>query len=83
MKAELVQTTSFDLNSIDIADTDVYEPSAPEIPPGFSARIVSFKDLLKKLKPDCFEDIVAAVALYRPDLWAAVWWMTVNESTAN
>ncbi len=25
-----------------------------------------FRELLKKLKPDCFEDIVAAVALYRP-----------------
>ena len=25
-----------------------------------------FQELLKKLKPDCFEDIVAAVALYRP-----------------
>src|SRR5690606_37180973 len=25
-----------------------------------------FKDLLQRLKPDCFEDIIAAVALYRP-----------------
>lgn len=25
-----------------------------------------FRELLKRLKPDCFEDIVAAVALYRP-----------------
>ena len=25
-----------------------------------------FKKLLKRLKPDCFEDVVAAVALYRP-----------------
>jgi len=25
-----------------------------------------FRDLLRRLKPDCFEDIIAAVALYRP-----------------
>ncbi|MBW2731853.1 MAG: DNA polymerase III subunit alpha [Deltaproteobacteria bacterium] len=32
----------------------------------FQLESSGFKELLKKLKPDCFEDIVAAVALYRP-----------------
>jgi DNA polymerase-3 subunit alpha len=32
----------------------------------FQLESSGFKDLLKKLRPDCFEDIVAAVALYRP-----------------
>ncbi|MFT5434683.1 MAG: DNA polymerase-3 subunit alpha, partial [Myxococcota bacterium] len=32
----------------------------------FQLESSGFKDLMKKLKPDCFEDIVAAVALYRP-----------------
>ena len=57
----------FDLNSIDIADTDVYELISSGNTTGvFQLESSGFKDLLKKLKPDCFEDIVAAVALYRP-----------------
>lgn len=32
----------------------------------FQLESSGFKELLKRLKPDCFEDIVAAVALYRP-----------------
>ncbi len=32
----------------------------------FQLESSGFKELLKKLKPDCFEDIIAAVALYRP-----------------
>jgi DNA polymerase-3 subunit alpha len=32
----------------------------------FQLESTGFQELLKKLKPDCFEDIVAAVALYRP-----------------
>ncbi len=32
----------------------------------FQLESSGFRELLKKLKPDCFEDIVAAVALYRP-----------------
>lgn len=32
----------------------------------FQLESSGFRDLLKKLKPDCFEDIVAAGALYRP-----------------
>ncbi len=32
----------------------------------FQLESSGFQELLKRLKPDCFEDIVAAVALYRP-----------------
>ncbi|MCC7385720.1 MAG: DNA polymerase III subunit alpha [Deltaproteobacteria bacterium] len=32
----------------------------------FQLESTGFQELLKKLKPDCFEDVVAAVALYRP-----------------
>ncbi|MBI2377524.1 MAG: DNA polymerase III subunit alpha [Deltaproteobacteria bacterium] len=32
----------------------------------FQLESTGFRELLKRLKPDCFEDIVAAVALYRP-----------------
>ncbi|MBN2715766.1 MAG: DNA polymerase III subunit alpha [Deltaproteobacteria bacterium] len=32
----------------------------------FQLESSGFQELLKKLKPDCFEDIIAAVALYRP-----------------
>lgn len=32
----------------------------------FQVESSGFQDLCRKLKPDCFEDIVAAVALYRP-----------------
>jgi DNA polymerase-3 subunit alpha len=32
----------------------------------FQVESQGFREMCKKLKPDCFEDIVAAVALYRP-----------------
>ncbi len=32
----------------------------------FQVESTGFQDLCRRLKPDCFEDIVAAVALYRP-----------------
>ena len=35
-------------------------------PACFQLESSGFRELLKKLRPDCFEDIVAAGALYRP-----------------
>ena len=32
----------------------------------FQMESQGFREMCRKLKPDCFEDIVAAVALYRP-----------------
>ena len=34
------------------------------------------KRAVKKLKPSCFEDIIALVALYRPGPWNRAWLMT-------
>ena len=40
--------------------------SAADVTGVFQVESSGFRELLKKLKPDCFEDIVAAGALYRP-----------------
>jgi hypothetical protein len=48
-------------------DAGVYEMISRGDTTGvFQLESSGFKDLLKKLRPDCFEDIIAAVALYRP-----------------
>ena len=57
----------FDIETIGLDDPDVYRLIASGDTDGvFQLESSGFKELLKKLKPDCFEDIVAAVALYRP-----------------
>ena len=57
----------FDLGAIPMDDAGVYEMISRGDTTGvFQLESSGFKDLLKKLRPDCFEDIVAAVALYRP-----------------
>ncbi|MEZ4454824.1 MAG: DNA polymerase III subunit alpha [Nannocystaceae bacterium] len=57
----------FDLARIAMDDAGVYEMIARGDTTGvFQLESSGFKDLLKKLRPDCFEDIIAAVALYRP-----------------
>ena len=48
-------------------DGDVYKMIARGDTTGvFQLESSGFREILKKLKPDCLEDIVAAVALYRP-----------------
>ena len=48
-------------------DQDVYRMIARGDTTGvFQLESSGFREILKKLKPDCLEDIVAAVALYRP-----------------
>jgi DNA polymerase-3 subunit alpha len=57
----------FDLRLIAMDDQKVYKLIASGDTTGvFQLESSGFQELLKKLKPDCFEDIVAAVALYRP-----------------
>ena len=59
--------SDFDIEKIPLDDSQVYRLIATGDTDGvFQLESSGFKDLLKKLKPDCFEDIVAAVALYRP-----------------
>ena len=52
---------------IPLDDADVYKLIARGDTTGvFQLESSGFREMLKKLKPDCFEDIVAAGALYRP-----------------
>ena len=56
-----------DIATIPLDDADVYKMiSAADVTGVFQLESSGFRELLKKLKPDCFEDIVAAGALYRP-----------------
>ena len=56
-----------DIDTIDKRDPDVYKMVARGDTTGvFQLESSGFREILKKLKPDCLEDIVAAVALYRP-----------------
>jgi DNA polymerase-3 subunit alpha len=57
----------FDINVVPLDDAKVYELMAAGDTTGvFQLESSGFKELLKKLKPDCFEDVIAAGALYRP-----------------
>ena len=57
----------FDIESIPMDDPAIFRLIAAGNTTGvFQLESSGFQELLKKLKPDCFEDIVAAVALYRP-----------------
>jgi DNA polymerase III subunit alpha len=57
----------FDINTIRKDDLDVFKMIARGDTTGvFQLESSGFREILKKLKPDCLEDIVAAVALYRP-----------------
>jgi DNA polymerase-3 subunit alpha len=57
----------FDLRRIPLDDGTVYRLISEGDTTGvFQLESSGFKELLKKLKPDCFEDIIAAGALYRP-----------------
>ncbi len=58
---------SFSLGSIDITDKKMYEMLAKGDTLGvFQLESSGMQDLMKKVKPDCFGDIVASNALYRP-----------------
>ncbi len=56
-----------DIDLIDKEDPEVYKMIARGDTTGvFQLESSGFREILTKLKPDCLEDIVAAVALYRP-----------------
>lgn len=58
---------SIDLENIDIKDQNVYEMIGNgKTNSVFQLDSAGFKRLLQDMKPDCFEDIIAAGALYRP-----------------
>ena len=56
-----------DMSHIELREKTVYELMSGGNTTGvFQLESSGFKDLLRKLKPDCLEDVIAAVALYRP-----------------
>ncbi|MCX4245714.1 DNA polymerase III subunit alpha [Paraliomyxa miuraensis] len=57
----------FDIESIPMTDAGVYEMISRGDTTGvFQLESSGFRELLGRLRPDRFEDIIAAVALYRP-----------------
>jgi DNA polymerase-3 subunit alpha len=58
---------AFDAERVPLDDAQVYKLIAQADTDGvFQLESSGFKELLKRLRPDRFEDVVAAVALYRP-----------------
>ena len=56
-----------DLNNLDLNDHDTYRLLAYGQTTGvFQLESSGMKDLLARLRPECFDDIIALVALYRP-----------------
>jgi DNA polymerase-3 subunit alpha len=61
------RTDHLDIDQLPIDDPAVYDLISSGNTWGvFQLESRGFQELLRKLRPDCFEDIVAAVALYRP-----------------
>lgn len=57
----------FDLLSIPLDDEAVFDMfTAGDTTAVFQVESRGMKELLQKLRPDCFEDLIALVALYRP-----------------
>lgn len=58
---------SVDLDNIDMKDPAMYELFARGGTAGvFQVESPGMRVLLKKMRPDCYDDIVAVIALYRP-----------------
>ncbi|MEK6195199.1 MAG: DNA polymerase III subunit alpha, partial [Deltaproteobacteria bacterium] len=56
-----------DLETMDFDDTDTYRLLASGDTTGvFQLESSGMKDLLVRLRPECFDDVIALVALYRP-----------------
>ncbi|VAW61734.1 DNA polymerase III alpha subunit [hydrothermal vent metagenome] len=58
---------NLDINKIPLDDVDAFVLlKAAETTAVFQLESSGMKDLIKRLQPDCFEDIIALVALFRP-----------------
>ncbi len=72
-----------DITAIPLDDASVYALlTRAETTAVFQLESRGMKDLIKRLKPSCFEDIVALVALFRPGSAASRAWSTTS-STAS
>ena len=57
----------FDVHDIDYDDPEVYEMISAGKPEGvFQLESAGMKNFMKELKPQCMEDIIAGISLYRP-----------------
>ncbi len=66
-KKQLSGASLIDINAIDLADPTCYKLlKTGETTAVFQLESRGMKDLIKRLLPDCFEDIIALVALFRP-----------------
>ena len=62
-----MKDSDFRLDRVQLDDAATYALlQSGETTNVFQLESSGMQGLFKKLKPDCFEDIVAAVALYRP-----------------
>ena len=58
---------NFDIDDLPLADPDAYALLRRcETTAVFQLESRGMRDLIRRLQPDCFEDVVALVALYRP-----------------
>ncbi|MCF7822469.1 MAG: DNA polymerase III subunit alpha [Mariprofundaceae bacterium] len=58
---------SFDIETIPLDDSDTFRlMQRGQTGAVFQVESSGMRDLLTRLKPDCFEDVIALVALYRP-----------------
>jgi len=58
---------SFDIETIPLDDLDTFKlMQSGQTGAVFQVESSGMRDLLTRLKPDCFEDVIALVALYRP-----------------
>ena len=58
---------SFDIETIPLNDPDTFKlMQRGQTGAVFQVESSGMRDLLTRLKPDCFEDVIALVALYRP-----------------
>jgi DNA polymerase-3 subunit alpha len=64
---KIEQNKKFDINLIPLNDVKTYDLlKKGETTAVFQLESRGMKELIKRLKPDCFEDIIALVALFRP-----------------
>jgi len=76
------RATPLDIAALPTDDTAAYELiKSGATTAVFQLESRGMKDLIRRLQPDCFDDVIALVALFRPDRCSRVWSMT--SSTAN